>query len=661
VERRAVEIRNELLKARQAEKDFLLGWQAEDHAQESAGYAADTERHVARIREVIAELESANGAGSTTKTARRITEDLVSLKPYVDVYAEDFHSAAAMMGERASARRESFERLSALDSKIASKIEDFRSAAVVVEPLVDDIAIVGQQYAAGGISSARAAARSTAIVVGASVVAAILTGLLLAYALAHQITTSLRELARTAQAIGAGNLTAKAEVRAKDELGTLAATFNGMTGRLRNLVASLEQRVLERERAEAQVRFLAEAGATLAESLEYQATLAKVARLAVPRLADWCVVDVVESEGEIHRVAAAHRDPDKDRLLQQARERPGAWGVAQPSIEVLETGTSLLFAEVTESILTRYATSPERRKLLLEIGIHSGMTVPLRARGRSLGAMTFVSSAPDHVYGPTDLALAEELGRRAAIAIDNARLYGEAQEAIRSRDEFFSIASHELNTPITSLQLMVERLERAPASAEGLAKAVDVMLRQTKRLSTLIDELLSVARIRMGRLHLEREAIDLASIVKDVAERFGEELARAKCQLSVSAPVPAVGCWDRTRLEQVVTNLLTNAIKFGAGNPIGVRVDLGPRDTVRLVVEDHGIGIEPQNLSLIFGRFERAVSSTSYGGLGLGLYIVKEILGALGGSITVESTRGMGSKFTVELPHAATPCPSRGA
>jgi signal transduction histidine kinase len=275
----------------------------------------------------------------------------------------------------------------------------------------------------------------------------------------------------------------------------------------------------------------------------------------------------------------------------------------------------------------------------------------LRAHERLLGTMTLVSTPGGRRYDERDVALGEELARRAAVAIDNARLYREARDAIRLRDDFLSIASHELNTPIAALQLSVEGLEAAARSSPQIVeRLVHLITRQSRRLGGLVRGLLSVAELQAGRLHVDRATVDLSRVVREIAEEMGPELSRARCQLALLAPGPVEGQWDRTRLEQIVTNLFTNAIKYGGGSPIQVSVEVPAPGLARLMVEDHGIGIEPERLLHVFGRFERAVPATNYGGLGLGLYVVREVATALGGTVTATSTQGSGSTFIVELP-----------
>jgi signal transduction histidine kinase len=230
----------------------------------------------------------------------------------------------------------------------------------------------------------------------------------------------------------------------------------------------------------------------------------------------------------------------------------------------------------------------------------------------------------------------------------------EAEKAVRVRDEFMSVASHELKTPLTSLKLQVQALlEMPPDLPDGeegarLKASFALTERQVRRMERLIGNLLDVSRIAVGRFHLQLEEVDLVAVVRDVTAQFSAEIARAKIQLAFKLPEQAPGRWDPLRLEQVVVNLLSNALKYGDGKPIEIAVEVQD-GLARLRVSDQGIGIAPENQARIFERFERAVS-LNYGGLGLGLYITKQIVVAHGGSIRVESALGNGSIFAIELP-----------
>ena len=253
----------------------------------------------------------------------------------------------------------------------------------------------------------------------------------------------------------------------------------------------------------------------------------------------------------------------------------------------------------------------------------------------------------------TERRQAEE--QRLQLALER-KARSEAEAAVQMRDEFLSIASHELKTPLTPLLLQMQILLRAlrtggitSDSPEQLAGILEGAERQTRRFATLVEQLLDVSRIAAGRLELEVEKVDLAEVAASVAARFDAEIARSGSPFTLALDGPVIGRWDRLRLEQVIGNLLSNAIKYGAGKPIELRVDR-EGETARLVVRDRGIGIDPADQERIFRRFERAASSRTYAGLGLGLYVVRQIVEAHGGAVRVASAPGAGTAFTVELP-----------
>jgi signal transduction histidine kinase len=275
------------------------------------------------------------------------------------------------------------------------------------------------------------------------------------------------------------------------------------------------------------------------------------------------------------------------------------------------------------------------------------------ARGRTIGAMTLVRSSGEKPLTAQDLGFAEELASRAAMALDNAILYREAREAIAARDEFLSVASHELNTPLATLTLQLDEiLLRARNNDHEIPdRGVVLARRQVERLSRLVSNLLDVSRISAEQIQLRLTEVDLTATTREVMDQFAAELSRAGCATDLVATRAVVGRWDPLRLEQVIANLLSNACKYGAGKPISVSVEM-EGDLARLSVRDHGIGIAPSDHERIFERFERAASARHYGGLGLGLYITRQVVEAHGGTIRVVSHTGAGSTFAVELPLA---------
>ncbi len=429
----------------------------------------------------------------------------------------------------------------------------------------------------------------------------------------------------------------------------------GENGQVREWVG-LHMDITEQWRSEEASDFLARASLLLATSLDPEATLGNIARFAVPSLADWCAIDMLMPDGSVQRLAAAHREPDKVVLVHELqRHFPLNWNAKRGLARVLRTGESEWFPTVPESLFVEGGWDEEQVRLLRRLGLHSYLCVPLLSRGSILGALTLVQEGSGREYDERDVRLAEDLARRVAISVDNARLFQGAKEAVQVRDEFLSVASHELKTPLTPLRLKLHRMRHVARGAAGtlnpaeLLAHLEVVERQVTKLDRLIDSLLDVSRIGAGKLQLEWEDVDLAELVHEVASRFEPQAVKAGCALTVEAPGPVVGRWDRLRLEQVVTNLLSNALKYGAGKPIALTVRAEQGHAV-LSVRDEGIGIAEEDASRIFERFERAVSVRHYGGFGIGLWIVREIVQALGGTIEVESAPGQGATFTITLP-----------
>jgi PAS domain S-box-containing protein len=411
------------------------------------------------------------------------------------------------------------------------------------------------------------------------------------------------------------------------------------------------------KRAEGALRFLATASRILGQSLEVSdATLEHVACLASLSVASWCVIDLATPEGLLRRAAVAHREGKREERLRRGWPLPPLRDSGGPLLDAMHSGEPLLFQDFGVETW-RYLASgavPEGEGMPDEAC--SVQVVPLRSHDRALGLVTLGSCSPRRRYGPEDISLGQELAHRVAAALESARLFMDSQRAVRLRDEFLAVASHELKTPLTPLRLQLQGLRRVveseggrPVNPERVLRATRLCEAQVRKLSGLVNDLLDVSRLAQGRLPLHLEQVDLVAIARDVLAQFSEEASRAGCAVELWAGPPVVGQWDRVRLEQVVINLLTNALKYGAGRPVRVRVWV-EGGVARLSVRDEGIGIAPEHRSRIFGKFERAVSERHYGGLGLGLHITQRIVQAFGGSILVESEPGRGSTFTVELP-----------
>jgi len=419
---------------------------------------------------------------------------------------------------------------------------------------------------------------------------------------------------------------------------------------------SLRAEIAERERAEQALRFLAEASSLLAESLEYEDRLAKIARLAIPVLGDWCAIDVMEESGTVKRVAIAARDSSKEELERTLQERY-PFGATTPyrTANVLRTREPEVYAEIPDELLIASAHDAEHLAMLRAVGLKSFMSVPLAARDKLLGVITFATYRARRAYEQSDLRLAELLARRVAVAIDNARLYRAAQDSIRIRDIFLSVAAHELRTPLTALlgytQLVERRTLRESSIPERDLQALQVVSAQAARLNKMVNSLLDISRLQLGQLSIEAAPLDLGAL----AARLVEEARPLLTQHTIvySKPdEPALINGDELRLEQAIQNLIQNAIKYSpAGGTITVRVE---REGVNafIAVTDPGIGIPPEALPQLFHRFYRApnVDPQHISGLGVGLYVVKEIVELHGGTIEVHSEVGSGSTFTLRMP-----------
>jgi PAS domain S-box-containing protein len=437
-----------------------------------------------------------------------------------------------------------------------------------------------------------------------------------------------------------------------------------------------DQRRMSAAAAEAgrRSKLLAEASAVIGSSLDYEAALSRVAGLMVPGLADWCAVDMLGDDGSILGLAVAHVDPEKVEWARELQRRyPPDPAEPRGVPNVLRTGVSELYPEIPDELLATAARDDEHLSLMRAAGFTSAMLVPLSARGRTLGVIAFVSGESGRRYGPADLAFAEDLARRAAVAVDNARLFREAQEARakaeeanRLKDEFLATMSHELRTPLNAILGWTRLLLAGKIDGPGAQRALETIDRNAKAQVQIVDDVLDISRIITGRLRLDVRLVDLGGVIEAAVDavRPAADAKGVKLQVLLDSHVAPVS-GDPDRLQQVVWNLLSNAVKF---TPRGGRVQARlerVNSHAEIVVSDTGAGIEPEFLPYVFDRFRQADSSTTrrHGGLGLGLAIVRQLVEMHGGSVSVESPgAGGGATFTAQLPLAPVqeaPLPER--
>ena len=406
--------------------------------------------------------------------------------------------------------------------------------------------------------------------------------------------------------------------------------------------------------AEERLQFLGEASTLLSSSLEYETTLKTLTRLAVPGFADWCAVDIADEEGGPHRrLAVAHKDPEKVELAQELRRRFPPDPRVDTVTRVINTGQSEWMREIPIELIRDADIDEDYRAALLALNMQSFIIVPLKARDRVLGAVTFVFSDSGRRFSEDDLAFAEELARRAAIAVDNARLYTAAQAANRAKDDFLATLSHELRTPMTAVLGWARMLKMGLEPAD-VQQAVDAIERSATMQMDLIEDILDMSRIMAGKMRIEAAPVDVRAVADAAIATVRPAAAAKNIEILTSYPpdVPAV-LGDGARLQQVIWNLVTNAIKFTErGGTVIVRVACD-ESTVSISIRDTGMGIPRTFLPHVFEPFRQQDSSTtrSHGGIGLGLAIVRSLVELHGGRINADSSgEGHGATFTVDLP-----------
>lgn len=417
-------------------------------------------------------------------------------------------------------------------------------------------------------------------------------------------------------------------------------------------ISTIARDVSDRRRREEELRFLAEASKAFASTLAYDTTLQSLARIGASRLADLCIVDINEN-GTVQRVALAHRDPRQESSLQWLKRYPPVDRRAVGVDAAIRTGRSELVPRVEAAWLRAAARDEAHYRAFLELGPRSAIIVPLVARDRTFGAISLYSLRDDLRFGHEQLDLAEELSRRAALAVENARLYRDSQEATRIRDEVLRIVAHDLRNPLNTISLSAGLLrETIPGDREAERRQIGVIERSIERADRLIRDLLDVARMAGRHLNVDRKPEDSTRLANEAVD-LHRGLARQKglrLEAEIPESLPAIEA-DRDRILQVFSNLIGNAIKF---TPAGGTITIGAEDAdreVRFFISDTGPGISEDQIPHLFDPFWQ-VQRGSSDGAGLGLAIVRGIVEAHGGRIWVESELGVGSTFRFAIPTA---------
>lgn len=412
--------------------------------------------------------------------------------------------------------------------------------------------------------------------------------------------------------------------------------------------------ITERRQFEERQQFQIDAGSVFAASLDYQTTIDHILTLIVPRIADWCCIHTLDSNGVIELAGVLHANPNLTQKLASLRSLQTETQVSCDVTQVLQTERSLFYTTLSPEMATLIACDPTKHNDVQSVGCRSLICAPLITHGEVIGVLSLAMGHSGRMYIDQDWRMVDILAHSMAVALENARLYSDTREAVRVREAFLSIAAHELRNPLTALfgqaQLMQRRLQRDPETSAQDQRTVGIIVDQANRLNKLIASLLDISRLERGEEHFDSYEIEMCSFTRRIIGELQASLEKhALVYSGEQGPLFIRG--DTVRIEQVIQNLLTNAVKYAPrGGDIIISIERDD-DFLQLSVSDSGIGIPQGALPNLFRQFYRASNASNHAnGLGIGLYIVREIVQRHGGRITVESVEKQGSTFRVFLP-----------